>query len=238
MLSSMSEIDRTAAPLVLFAHGAGAPSSSRWMQAWADRLRAVGPVAPFDYPYMKNGRKTPDRLPVLLEAHRQALAEAREEHGRHRPVVLAGKSMGSRIGCHLAVTLADEAATAGASPVAAVICFGYPLRAAGSGASRAEVLQALRTPILFLQGSRDPLGPLDDLAAVRTQMTAPNDLFVVDGGDHSLEIRKRAAAAAGQTQAGWDAGILVAIDTFLRAQGLQPASRPAPAPTPVVGGPA
>jgi hypothetical protein len=60
---------------------------------------------------------------------------------------------------------------------------------------------------------------------------------VVDGGDHSLEIRKRAAAAAGQTQAGWDAGILVAIDTFLRAQGLQPASRPAPGSA-LVGGPA
>jgi predicted alpha/beta-hydrolase family hydrolase len=222
MLSAMGQIDRGRAPLILFAHGAGAPSTSRWMLAWADRLRALGPVVPFDYPYMKAGRKTPDRAPVLLEAHRQALAAARAEHGLDRPVVLAGKSMGSRMGCHLAVALSAEAASAGPSPVAAIVCFGYPLRAAGSGASRAEVLQALSTPILFLSGSRDPLCPLADLAAVRPQMTAPNDLFVVDGGDHSLEVRKRAAAAAGNTQDGWDSQMLAAIESFLRVQGLRP----------------
>jgi predicted alpha/beta-hydrolase family hydrolase len=222
MLWAMGQTDRGQAPLILFAHGAGAPSSSRWMIAWADRLRALGPVVPFDYPYMKAGRKTPDRAPVLLEAHRLALAAARAEHGLDRPVVLAGKSMGSRMGCHLAVMLASEAATAGPSPVEAVVCFGYPLRAAGSGASRAEVLQALTTPILFLAGSRDPLCPLADLAAVRPQMSAANDLFVVDGGDHSLEVRKRAAAAAGQTQDSWDSQMLIAIETFLRAQGLRP----------------
>jgi hypothetical protein len=57
---------------------------------------------------------------------------------------------------------------------------------------------------------------------VRPQMTAPNDLFVVDGGDHSLEVRKRAAAAAGNTQEGWDSQMLAAIESFLRAQGLRP----------------
>jgi hypothetical protein len=57
---------------------------------------------------------------------------------------------------------------------------------------------------------------------VRPQMTAPNDLFVVDGGDHSLEVRKRAAAAAGSTQDGWDSQMLAAIESFLRVQGLRP----------------
>jgi uncharacterized protein len=203
------------APLILFAHGAGAPSSSRWMQAWATRLRGFGPVAPFDYPYMQKGKKTPDRPPVLLAAHREALAEARRQHGADRPVVFAGKSMGGRMGCHVAVELAAEGA-----PVAAVICFGYPLRAAGSGALRSEVLLALTTPVLFLQGSSDPLCPLPDLATVRPNMKAENELFVVEGGDHSLEVKKRAAAAAGQSQAGWDDAITAAIGKFLRARGL------------------
>jgi predicted alpha/beta-hydrolase family hydrolase len=220
MLGGMA-LAETQAPLILLAHGAGAPSSSRWMKAWADRLRPLGPVVAFDYPYMQAGRKTPDKLPVLIEAHREALAQARRDHGADRPVVLAGKSMGGRVGCHLAVALAAEGA-----PPAAVMCFGYPLRAAGSGASRAEVLQALTVPTLFLQGSRDPLCPLADLAAVRPQMKAPNDLFVVDGGDHSLEVRKRAAAAAGQSQAEWDQAILTAIMKFLHGHGL--AIAPAP----------
>src|SRR4051812_6070037 len=111
------------APLFLFAHGAGAPSSSAWMKRWAERLGALGVVVPFDYPYMRNGRKTPDRLPALIAAHRAALDEASAKHGQGRPIVLAGKSMGSRVGCHLAVELFAE----GRAP-AAVVCFGYPLR--------------------------------------------------------------------------------------------------------------
>ena len=61
---------------------------------------------------------------------------------------------------------------------------------------RDEVLIALRTPILFVQGSRDSLCPLPTLAAVRARMTAPSTLLVVDGGNHSLEVS--AAAAQGE----------------------------------------
>jgi uncharacterized protein len=197
------------APLILFAHGAGAPSSSSWMQRWAERLGGLGVVAPFDYPYMQAGRKAPDRLPALIAAHRAALEQARERHGVQRPVVLAGKSMGSRVGCHLAVELARE----GRGP-AALVCFGYPLRSGSSGALRDEVLRALGTPVLFLQGTRDPLCPLDDLAAVRPQMTAASELFLVEDGDHSLEVRKRGAT---RTQAEWDAAVLAAIGRFVGA---------------------
>ena len=53
---------------------------------------------------------------------------------------------------------------------------------------RDQVLLALRTPILFVQGTRDPLCPLDKLAAVRNAMTCDRDLHVVESGDHSLKI--------------------------------------------------
>lgn len=171
----------SAATLILFAPGAGAGSDSRWMTSWRDRLATVGVVEPFDYPYRRAGRKAPDRLPVLIAAHRQALSEA---HGRHFSaangrvrVVLAGKSMGGRVGCHVALE----------EPVDALVCLGYPLRGT-SGALRDEVLLALRTPVLFVQGTRDPLCPLDALETVRKRMTAPNDLFIVEGGNHSLEV--------------------------------------------------
>jgi predicted alpha/beta-hydrolase family hydrolase len=199
-------------PILLFAHGAGASSASGWMKSWADRLASLGPVVPFDYPYMKAGRKSPDRPPVLLAAHREALAEARQRHGQDRPFVFAGKSMGSRMGCHLAVDLATE----GQPGPAALVCFGYPLRG-GSGALRDEVLRALPAPILFVQGSRDALCPLEDLERVRAQMRAPSQLFVVDGGDHSLAVRKK------DSQADCDARILAAVRDFLAGQGLSPA---------------
>jgi predicted alpha/beta-hydrolase family hydrolase len=184
------------------------------MRAWARRLGALGPVAAFDYPYMRAGRKSPDRQPVLVAPHGAALEEARATHGADRPVVLAGKSMGSRMGCHLAVE------RAGADPgIRALVCFGYPLRSGATGALRDEVLVALRTPILFLQGSRDPLCPLGDLETVRARMTAPHELFVVEGGDHSLKVGVRDLRAAGKTQEDWDRAVLAAIGAFLERHG-------------------
>jgi len=200
-------------PIVLFAHGAGAPSSSPWMQAWTRRLGTLGEVVAFDYPYMRAGRKAPDRLPALIEAHRAALMGARERLGRQRPFLLAGKSMGSRVGCHLA----NELQHTGDAP-AALVCFGYPLRAGRTGALRDAVLLELRSPILFLQGARDPLCDLAELEQLRGRMTAPSALHVVEGGDHSLALRSR-DAAQGRQEASDDA-VLEAVQRFLVAHGL------------------
>ncbi len=193
-----------ARPVILLAPGAGQPSASAWMQAWKRRLETLGEVFTFDYPYMRAGRRSPDRPPVLLEAHRTALAAARA--GREGPVVLAGKSMGSRIGCHLA---------AGEPAVRALLCLGYPL-VGRSGAVREEALLALRTPVLFVQGTRDPLCPLDRLEDVRRRMTAPSALHLVEGGDHSLVVSRTRLAAAGETQERVDGRSLEAIRMFLQ----------------------
>jgi predicted alpha/beta-hydrolase family hydrolase len=97
--------------------------------------------------------------------------------------------------------------------VAGLVCLGYPLRGA-SGRLRDEVLLALRTPILLVQGTRDPLCPLDALAAVRPRMAAPSTLHVVEGGDHSLQVGRRALRERGETQDDVDARILAAIRRF------------------------
>src|SRR5213592_3681535 len=67
-------------PLILFAPGAGAPSSHPWMQKWKVRLSEIGNVETFDYDYMRESRKRPDPLPKLIAAHRKALNQARERH--------------------------------------------------------------------------------------------------------------------------------------------------------------
>jgi hypothetical protein len=203
MASPHARTGRSTRPLLLLAPGAGAPSTSPWMERWAQGLAALGEVVRFDYPYVKAGRKSPDRLPVLVGAHRAALADAR---GRHPgPAVLVGKSMGGRVGCHVA--LEEE--------VKAVVCLGYPLRGQ-RGEVRDEVLVALRTPALFVQGTRDPLCPLDLLERVRGRMSAPTALHVVEGGSHSLEVGVRALAQRGETQADVDARAIAAIAAFLR----------------------
>jgi len=189
-------------PFFLFAPGAGAPSSHPWMQRWNKRLSVIGDVETFDYDYMREGRKRPDRLPELIGAHRRALATVRERSVR--PIFLIGKSMGGRIGCHVALE----------EKVTGLICLGYPLCAMGDRTRlRDQVLLALPTPIFFVQGTRDPLGPLDLLEGVRSKMTAPNFLHVVEGGDHSLLVRKK--DLGGETQEDVDQKIADAINDFV-----------------------
>lgn len=176
------------------------------MRGWAKRLETLGSVVSFDYPYMAAGRRTPDKLPALIEAHRAALTAATKEHTG--PVVLIGKSMGGRVGCHVAL---EETVTG-------LVCLGYPLKAAGkAGKLRDEVLLALRTPVLFVQGTRDALCPLELLADVRTRMRAKSELMVVESGDHSLLATKTHLAAQGQTQQDVDEQILATIDSFTAA---------------------
>ncbi len=191
-------------PILLLAPGAGAPSTSPWMERWAARLGELGDVERFDYPYVRAGRRTPDRLSILVAAHRAALAEARARRGAV-PVVLVGKSMGSRVGCHVALE----------EHVDALVCLGYPLRSP-RGVIRSEVLTALRTPILFVQGTRDPLCPLGALERVRRAMAASTTLHVVDGGNHSLEVGARALRALGETQDDVDRRALEAIARFAK----------------------
>jgi hypothetical protein len=158
----------------------------------------------FDYDYMRSGRKRPDTLPELIAAHRQALSEAREPSGG--TVFLIGKSMGGRVGCHVALE----------EKVNGVICLGYPLCGGGNPSKmRDKVLRELRTPILFIQGTRDSLCPLPLLEDVRTEMTAPNFLHVVEGGDHSLIVAKRQLADTGETQEDVEERIAQAIANFV-----------------------
>ncbi|MEZ4219441.1 MAG: alpha/beta fold hydrolase [Polyangiaceae bacterium] len=197
-------------PTIVFAHGAGAGSSSQWMRAWAARLLRLGHVVTFDYDYMAAGKRRPDPAPKLIATHEAAVESARRKGA---PVVLAGKSMGSRIGCHVATRHPDW--------IRGLICFGYPL--VGSGKTkplRDQVLRELTLPILFLQGDRDALCPLDRLEAVRSDMTARSELHVVQGGDHSLTVGKRVLAAQGKTQSQIDDGLEATIASFIASLAL------------------
>ena len=175
------------------------------MQNWKVRLSEIGDVESFDYDYMSEGRKRPDPLLQLIAAHRKALNRARELHDS-QSTILVGKSMGGRVGCHLSL---DE-------KVDGLICLGYPLCAMGDRSKlRDEVLRALTTPILFVQGTRDSLCPLDLLERVRAEMKAPNFLHVIEGGDHSLRVPKRQLQGTRKTQEDIDQQILKAIGKFV-----------------------
>ncbi|PNX83459.1 KAT regulatory NSL complex subunit 3-like protein [Trifolium pratense] len=110
-------------PVVIFAHGAGAPSSSDWMLRWKSMLKETlnaADVVTFDYPYMSGGKKrAPPKAEKLVEFHSNIVKETATKYPGH-PLILAGKSMGSRVGCMVA-NMEDI-------NVSAVLCLGYPLK--------------------------------------------------------------------------------------------------------------
>ncbi|CAH9141384.1 unnamed protein product [Cuscuta epithymum] len=195
-------------PLVVFAHGAGAPSTSEWMVRWKNMLsKALNAidVVTFDYPYISGGkRKAPPKAEKLVEFHLDVIRNEVAKYPDH-PLILVGKSMGSRVSCMVAGK--DIGACA-------VVCLGYPLKGI-NGTVRDETLLQLRVPVMFVQGSKDGLCPLDKLEAVREKMSCANEIHVIDGGDHSFKVAKKHLQLTESTQEGIEDLAGHAIATFV-----------------------
>ena len=186
---------RAAAPsgrLLVLAHGAGAGQQHPFMTAMASLLAARGiDAVTFDFDYMRERRKVPDKAPVLEACFGRVIdwATAQPELAAHR-LFIGGKSMGGRMATHLAA--AGYVARGGAGPsLAGVVALGYPLHPPGKPLQlRTAHLPAIRTPLLIVQGSRDTFGTPDELRPVVDGMPAPVTLHVVAGGDHSFTVSR------------------------------------------------
>ena len=166
---------------VVLAHGAGLPQDHEFMVTVRDGLAGAGlATLTFNYAYSEAGRKSPDRLPRLLEVHRAAAARIAQYVDDH---VLVGKSMGGRVGSHL---VADEGWEA-----AGLVYLGYPLVPMGSGEPRSvDHLHRIGVPQLFVAGTRDRLSPPPLIVPLAASLPAA-DVHVVAHGDHSFRVPKR-----------------------------------------------
>jgi len=186
---------RTPALLVL-AHGAGAGQKHPFMVTIARGLAARGiDVATFDFPYMQQKRKAPDKAPVLEAAFRAAIAEARGQVTPEHATFIGGKSMGGRIATHLAAQWADLQV----GPCRGVVALGYPLHPPGKPEQRRIAhLPSIAVPVLIVQGERDAFGTPAELRPVVETMRAGVTLHVVEGGDHSLAVARSSGTAQKQ----------------------------------------
>lgn len=197
-------------PAILFAHGAGAPMDSDFMDSIAGGLVQRGfPVLRFRYAYMERAareerRFPPDRAPKLEAVHRAALETLRQRLPG-RAIFLAGKSMGARIASHLA---------AQGELCAGLIYLGYPLHPAKKPEKlRVEHFPRVHQRTLFLQGTRDALCVLDLLERELVAYAAPHELVIVEGGDHSFAVLKRSGRTADEVQT----QLLDTIERFILA---------------------
>jgi hypothetical protein len=172
------------APVLVLAHGAGAPMDSPFLQSLAGLLADEGVrVGRFEFAYMagrRSGRRKPPPRADVLDA--EFLAVLERVPGR---VCIGGKSMGSRAACRVAGRL-------GVRRVAGVVCFGFPFHPPGKPeAVRNDLAAAGDAPVLVIQGERDPFGTRAEVEAMRLQTTVT--LSWIEMANHDLAPPKTAA---------------------------------------------
>jgi predicted alpha/beta-hydrolase family hydrolase len=183
-VSALLERPPDAHALLVLAHGAGAGMRHAFMQAIAERLGRLGiATLRYQFPYMEAGSRRTDR-PALATAAVRAAVAAAAEHAPGLPLFAGGKSFGGR----MTSTAAAEAPLPG---VHGLVFLGFPLHAAKKpDTRRAEHLDHVDVPMLFLQGTRDALAELPLLAPICEKLPGAT-LHVVEGGDHSFHVLKR-----------------------------------------------
>jgi hypothetical protein len=174
---------------LILAHGAGAGQRHPFMVAVARGLAARGiDVVTFDFAYMQQKRKVPDKAPVLEACFRAVIAECGfrlQPEGSGKRLFIGGKSMGGRMATHLGAQ--------GVDGLRGIIALGYPLHPPGRpDQPRVAHLPSIAVPVMIVQGERDAFGTPSELEPVIRTMQAKVTLHVMEGGDHSLAVRGRA----------------------------------------------
>ena len=180
-----------AAATLILGHGAGAGQRSAFMVDFAQALSGLGvDVVTFNFLYTEQGRKIPDRAPLLEACYRAVIgAVTAEVESARRALFIGGKSMGGRIATQVAA--ADPALK-----IAGLVLLGYPLHPPGKPEQRRDKhLPAIGRPMLFLQGTRDAFGTPAELAPILAPLRPAPLVHVVEKGDHSFKLSRKDPAA-------------------------------------------
>lgn len=184
LIYAASKRERAGMTIVL-GHGAGANQSSGFMRMVAGGLAARGfDAMTFNFLYTEQGRSFPDPKARLESCYRAVIdAALKRKQLKKNRLVIGGKSMGGRI--------ASQVAAANPDGIDGLVFLGYPLHPPGRPDKlRAEHLNEIKAPMLFVQGSRDAFGNEDEIRAVIKKLRLPATLFPVAGGDHSFKVSK------------------------------------------------
>ncbi len=178
-------------PILMLAHGAGAPMDSAFMEQMAQALAACSvTVARFEFAYMAqrrqgHGRRPPPKMDALCQEYRGAIAALRLKYPT-APLMIGGKSMGGRV----ASLIADEYFAAGIEKraIRGCVCLGFPFHPPKQPAKlRTSHLTGMRCPVLIVQGTRDSLGEETLVRGLTVASTI--ELQWLSDGDHDFKPR-------------------------------------------------
>ncbi|MBI4638489.1 MAG: alpha/beta fold hydrolase [Candidatus Rokubacteria bacterium] len=175
---------------LVLAHGAGSNADSPILVAVANAFAATGiHVLRCDLPY-RQARHTGPPPPGSAQRDRAGLGHAAlvmRPLGAGR-LFLGGHSYGGR---QASILAAEDPAIA-----AALLLLAYPLHPPRrAGELRTAHFPRLRTPALFVHGSRDPFGSLEELRSALALIPAPTALRAVEGAAHDLMSRRARSGA-------------------------------------------
>jgi hypothetical protein len=184
-VSALWQCPPQAAGLFIYAHGAGAGMSHPFMSATACELAVRGiATLRYQFPYMERGGKRPDP-PALCHATVRSAVAAGRQRAPMLPAFAGGKSFGGR--------MTSQAQAGLPLPGVLGLAFlGFPLHPPKQPSdTRAEHLDRIEIPMLFLQGSRDEFADHTLLLPVMERLGARATLRSFEGADHSFHVPAR-----------------------------------------------
>jgi predicted alpha/beta-hydrolase family hydrolase len=171
--------------IYVLAHGAGAGMRHGFMEAVAAALAERGiATLRYQFPYSESGARRPDP-PGIAEATVRAAVTSAHQLAPDLPLLAGGKSFGGRM-------TSNAMANRQLEHVRGLVFLGFPLHPPKRpGVTRAEHLDRVDAPMLFLQGTRDDLADLALITSMCARLGPKATLHVVDGANHSFSVLKR-----------------------------------------------
>lgn len=184
-VSALLQLPTNARACFVLGHGAGAGMAHAFMADLANALetRSIGTLR-YQFPYMESGSKRPDP-PALCHATIRAAVEAARKQAPGVILIAGGKSFGGR--------MTSQAQAAKALPDVRGLAFvGFPLHPAKKpSVERAAHLSDVKSPMLFLQGTRDDLADLTLLEPIVAKLGTNATLKRIEAADHSFHVLAR-----------------------------------------------
>jgi uncharacterized protein len=174
-------------PALALTHGAGGNAKAPFLEILAEALCARGWwVLRCDMAFRQRkpfGPPSPSTAAQDRQSLRDAVTVLRKIAGSGSSVLLGGHSYGGRQSTMLA---AEDPAL-----VKALLLCSYPLHPPGKpGQPRTAHFPDLKTPALFVHGTRDAFGSVDEMTEALKLIPAHTELSVIEGAGHDLKRGK------------------------------------------------
>jgi len=170
--------------IMTLAHGAGAGMHHSFMVTLSQSLSEEGiATLRFNFPFTENKKGRPDSPAVAHQTIEAAILKAQKLFPK-LPLFVAGKSFGGRMTSQCLAAHPNDM-------VKGIIFYGFPLHAPGKPSiERAQHLKDVRSPMLFLQGSRDEFATWKLIEKVTSSLRLA-ELIKIEGANHGFKAGKQ-----------------------------------------------